>query len=93
MEVAGRLAEARSSRRGGVNPPRPDARVYKDDAGGWRWRMRAANGEIVAGSESYTRRYDALRGLEDARSAFRNAVYPENGETPVDEPAEPPGEA
>lgn len=28
-------------------------------ADGWRWRMRARNGEIVAQSESYTRRESA----------------------------------
>lgn len=28
-------------------------------ADGWRWRMRARNGEIVAQSEAYTRRESA----------------------------------
>lgn len=27
---------------------------------GWRWRMRARNGEIVAQSEAYTRRESAV---------------------------------
>lgn len=27
--------------------------VYKDRAGGYRWRLKAGNGEIVAVSESY----------------------------------------
>lgn len=30
-----------------------------ESADGWRWRMRARNGEIVAQSESYTRRESA----------------------------------
>lgn len=69
---------------------RPDARVYKDDTGQYRWRLRGANGEIVASSESYTRRHDALRGLGDARRAFRDAVYPvgESQDPPSDPPVE-----
>lgn len=38
---------------------------------GWRWRVRAGNGEIVATGESYTRREDAVRGFHDAAEAFR----------------------
>jgi len=34
--------------------------VYQDDADEWRWRMRAANGEVVAVSgEGYTKREHA----------------------------------
>lgn len=34
-------------------------------ADGWRWHLKAANGEIVADSgESYTTRYDAVRAAE-----------------------------
>jgi uncharacterized protein YegP (UPF0339 family) len=40
--------------------------VYKDAAGGWRWRRVAGNGEIVADSgESYTRKFDALMAARD----------------------------
>lgn len=36
--------------------------VYRDVVGGWRWRLRARNGRIVADSaESYVRRGDCLR--------------------------------
>jgi uncharacterized protein YegP (UPF0339 family) len=36
--------------------------VYQDRAGGWRWRMKAPNGRIVADSaESYVRRRTAER--------------------------------
>ncbi len=34
--------------------------VYEDEAGEFRWRRKAPNGEIVAQSEGYTRRDDAL---------------------------------
>jgi len=37
--------------------------VYRAKDGGWRWRLVGRNGERVAQSESYTRRFDALRGL------------------------------
>ena len=46
------------------------AEVYMDEAGEWRWRVKAANGEIVAQGESYTREHDALRGLEDAKVEY-----------------------
>lgn len=40
-----------------------------DEPGGpadWRWRLRAANGEIVAQSEGYTTQASAERGAGDA---------------------------
>lgn len=37
--------------------------VYKGK-GGWRWRLRAGNGRIVAtAGEAYQRRADALKGV------------------------------
>jgi len=37
--------------------------VYKSEDG-WRWRLKAANGEIVADSgEAYTRRTDVKRAI------------------------------
>lgn len=34
--------------------------IYKDDAGEYRWRRVAMNGEVVADSaEGYTRKHDA----------------------------------
>jgi len=50
----------------------PNAKVYKDDAGEWRFRIVAANGEIVAVSEGYSRQTDAWRGLEAARRALND---------------------
>ena len=41
------------------------AEVYEDKAGQYRWRIRAANGRVVADSgEGYRRREDAERGLQ-----------------------------
>ncbi len=41
---------------------KPIIEVYPDAGGGYRFRIRAANKEIIAVSESYTRREDAARG-------------------------------
>lgn len=46
------------------------AETFRD----WRWRLRAANGEIVAQSEGYTSEGDAKRGVEDAWRAARAAA-------------------
>jgi len=46
------------------------AEVYRDRFGEWRWRVKAANGEIVAQGESYTRKRDALRGVDQAGIAY-----------------------
>lgn len=44
----------------------PNLSIYQDTQGGWRWRLRSPNGEIVADGESYTRKVDAERGWMDA---------------------------
>jgi hypothetical protein len=42
--------------------------VYKDKAGEFRWRLQAANNEIVADSnEGYTSKASALNGIEVVR--------------------------
>ena len=39
--------------------------IYKDKAGGWRWRIVSPNGRIIADSaESYTRRWSAQRAAD-----------------------------
>lgn len=40
--------------------------VFLDSSGEYRWRLRAANGQIVAQSEAYTTQEDAKRGATDA---------------------------
>ncbi len=38
--------------------------LYRDAAGEWRWRLRAANGGVVADSaEGYARREDCEHGI------------------------------
>lgn len=38
--------------------------IYQDSVGGWRWRLVAANSEIVASGEGYTTQTDAMRAAE-----------------------------
>ena len=47
----------------------PRYEVFEDDAGEWRWRLIAGNGEVVAQSEGYTRKEDAARGITAAAEA------------------------
>ncbi len=48
---------------------RKHAQVYQDTAGGWRWRIRAENGRIVAtsgeGYSSHAKAVDSLARLAD----------------------------
>ncbi len=38
--------------------------VYRDKASEWRWRLRASNGQIIAGSgEGYKNRRDCLHAV------------------------------
>ncbi|NEU11937.1 DUF1508 domain-containing protein [Methylobacterium sp. BTF04] len=38
--------------------------LYRDSAGEWRWRLRVANGNVVADSaEGYARRADCEHGI------------------------------
>lgn len=34
--------------------------IFRDKAGFYRWRLVAENGEIVAASEAYTTKYNAI---------------------------------
>lgn len=39
--------------------------VFKDKAGEWRWRLRAANGRVIAdGSEGYVERVEVFRAIQ-----------------------------
>lgn len=48
--------------------------VYEDDAGEWRWRLRTANGNVIADSaEGYSSQSAALNGLDTVRAVARGA--------------------
>ena len=40
-------------------------------ADGWRWRLKSANGEIVASGEGYVRKAGALAGVQAHRRAAK----------------------
>lgn len=49
--------------------------VYKDDAGEWRWHLKAANGRIVADSgEGYKERGGCIHAIEIVRSLYKAPV-------------------
>ena len=47
--------------------------VYQDAAGEYRWRLVAGNGEKVAASEGYTRKYSAERSARRVRELASSA--------------------
>ncbi len=42
--------------------------VYKDKSGGYRFRLKAGNGEVIASSESYTTKAAALNGVDSVKN-------------------------
>ena len=49
--------------------------VYRDDAGEWRWRLKAANGRTIAVSgEGYHDRGGCIHGIELVRSLSKAPV-------------------
>jgi uncharacterized protein YegP (UPF0339 family) len=59
--------------------------IWQDDEGGWRFRIKGANGEIVAWGEAYTTERDAERGLE----TLRRILDETKGQTPRHIPTRP----
>jgi len=52
-------------------PSEPIFQVYQDNAGEWRWRLVAPNGNIIADSgEGYVSKQGAKRGIDSVK---RNA--------------------
>ena len=44
--------------------------VYKDASGEWRWRLKAANGNIVADSgEGYSAKADCVAGIQSVKGS------------------------
>lgn len=52
--------------------------VYQTSSG-WRWRLKAANGEIIATGEAYTTKDGAMRGCEAVARAAAEADIVELG--------------
>ena len=43
--------------------PQPEFEIYKDQAGKFRWRLKAANSEVIASSEAYESKAGAEKGI------------------------------
>ena len=64
-----RLAEIASGKE--EKPAKPGSfEVYKDKAGEYRFRLKAANGEVIADSEGYKTKASCMKGIE---SVLRSA--------------------
>lgn len=52
--------------------PRPTGwlEIFEDARGQWRYRVKARNGEIVAASEGYATKGNAVRGAADLARAL-----------------------
>lgn len=53
----------------------PEFEYFTDEDGGYRFRLRADNGEIVHTSEAYTRPEDARRGARDLANTVEEADH------------------
>ena len=47
--------------------PEPVFEVYSDKAGKYRFKLKAANGEIIAVSEAYSAKDSCLSGIESVK--------------------------
>ena len=45
----------------------PKFELYEDKGGGFRFRLKARNGEIIGVSESYTAKINCLNGIESVK--------------------------
>lgn len=51
--------------------------LYKDGQGFWRWRLKAANGEIIASGEGYRNRADAVTVVNLVMDTNRQTAFVE----------------
>lgn len=50
--------------------------IYKDQAGYWRWRLRAANNRTIADSgEGYHNKSDCQSAIDLVKGSFNAPVY------------------
>lgn len=57
----------------------PHFEVYPDKGGQYRWRLKAANGRIVATGEAHTRKADAERATRTVMSTVLTMRFPMTG--------------
>ena len=52
----------------------PRFEVFKDRKGQWRFRLRARNGKIIASSEGYISRRNAILGIKSIQECAPDAI-------------------
>ena len=63
-------------------------KLYKDNAGEWRWKLVAKNNETIAdSSEGYRRRYEAAKAVERVKKLVAEAEVIEVLSEPQEAPA------
>lgn len=50
-------------------------RIYQDTDKQWRWRLRAANHEIIANGESYWNKADCLHAISLVKASYNAPVH------------------
>ncbi|EJG08193.1 MAG: YegP family protein [Methanofollis liminatans] len=53
--------------------PKGKFEVYNDKVGGYRFRLKASNGQIIAVSQAYKSRESCLKGIESVKNNAPNA--------------------
>ena len=51
--------------------------MYKDPSGQYRWRLKAANGEIIASGEAYRNRDDCVNAVNLVMDTNRQTKFVE----------------
>lgn len=59
---------------GSENAPNPKFEVYRDTGGKHRFRLKAANGEVIAQGEAYESKQACLAGIELVRGSYLATV-------------------
>jgi uncharacterized protein YegP (UPF0339 family) len=54
--------------------PEPGFEIYKDAAGKFRFRLRAANNQIIAVSEAYESKDGCMKGVESVKTNAPKAM-------------------
>ena len=52
----------------------PRVEIFKDRKKEWRFNIIAANRKIVAVSEGYTKKHNAIKGIKAVKKALKNPV-------------------
>lgn len=59
--------------------PNPAFELFKDKKGNHRFRLKAANGEIIAASQGYSSKQGAKKGIDSIKKNSKKAEISEEG--------------